>query len=478
MLFISLLKLFLDGIETIVYLSFKLLVFIFMLFFEKECNRLSSKKEVLKDILFFLYKKNIFYVKLFQAFALNMKGIHTDLYNELIKYNDNVPVTNEEIDYETLNSITYKNWNKELINSGMISLVYKVSNIITGEIRILKIKRVGIESKINEGLKLMKLITFIFSYIPYIKNANLNTLIENTSDVLLQQIDFNKEIENMKRVKEIVKYMDYIVIPDVFLDEDVSKNPIVNPIVNPCVIEMTFLDGMNIKQVKQEDYKAFSKNIIKFGIFTTLKGFIHGDLHNGNIIFIKNENDENENENDHCSKPKYQIGVIDFGITVEFETNVIQKLVKIILDSYVQTVNDISLENIENDEDYLVFFNNYLNINNNTSISNFVNNIKKEIFFSKNEEDFINELIVDIYRDVLCIKFLDESKGFSKFKNIIMKLYSIFDLILTKKYLLVNSDFKKIQMCIFMVQSIIYHMCPNNAFEYFDEALFEIFGFS
>ena len=50
---------------------------------------------------------------------------------------------------------------------------------------------------------------------------------------------------------------------------------------------------------------------MKFGfITTTIHGVAHGDLHAGNVLFIKDEQDE---------KYKYKIGVIDFGIVYELD---------------------------------------------------------------------------------------------------------------------------------------------------------------
>ena len=49
----------------------------------------------------------------------------------------------------------------------------------------------------------------------------------------------------------------------------------------------------------------YSKMILKISIIAFMGGIVHGDLHSGNILFIKDYND---------SKYSYKIGVIDFGI--------------------------------------------------------------------------------------------------------------------------------------------------------------------
>ena len=76
---------------------------------------------------------------------------------------------------------------------------------------------------------------------------------------------------------------------------------------------MDYIEGIKINQIEQEDYEGFAKQVMKFGFVTSvIHGVTHGDLHGGNILFIKDENDE---------KHKYKIGVIDFGIIYEIESN-------------------------------------------------------------------------------------------------------------------------------------------------------------
>ena len=90
--------------------------------------------------------------------------------------------------------------------------------------------------------------------------------------------------------------------------------PTANKIITeqyPNVIVMEYINGIKINQINQEDYEQFAKLVIKFGLVTTiLHGVTHGDLHAGNILFIKDNNDK---------KYTYKIGVIDFGIIYNIE---------------------------------------------------------------------------------------------------------------------------------------------------------------
>jgi predicted unusual protein kinase regulating ubiquinone biosynthesis (AarF/ABC1/UbiB family) len=80
----------------------------------------------------------------------------------------------------------------------------------------------------------------------------------------------------------------------------------------PNCIVMEYIKGIKINQIQKEDYEGFAKQIMKFGFVTTIvHGVTHGDLHGGNILFIKDEED---------NKYPYKLGVIDFGIIYELES--------------------------------------------------------------------------------------------------------------------------------------------------------------
>ena len=82
---------------------------------------------------------NILYVKMFQAFALNNCLIDDKTNNKLLKFTDNAPWSQQDLDPDTLikleddYNILFKD-GFEPINSGMISLVFKGYKKKTNEI--------------------------------------------------------------------------------------------------------------------------------------------------------------------------------------------------------------------------------------------------------------------------------------------------------------------------------------------------------
>jgi len=252
---------------------------------------------------------NILYVKIFQAIALNNSLIDDKINNTLLKFTDNAPWTKDDIDVDTL--IAVKEDQKLVlfdgiynpINSGMISLVYKAIRLSDDSNVIIKIKRKNIEKKLKEAIDNLMFFMYVLSFFPLVKKYQLAEVVDKNIDIIKHQINFNEEVANIVKIKTNCKYLKYVKIPDVFKEvTDKFSN----------VILMEQINGVPIHKVKEEDYEEFAKSVLKFGFVTTLlHGVTHGDLHSGNILFIKDENDKKYN---------HKIGVLDFGIIYELDS--------------------------------------------------------------------------------------------------------------------------------------------------------------
>jgi predicted unusual protein kinase regulating ubiquinone biosynthesis (AarF/ABC1/UbiB family) len=248
--------------------------------------------------------KNILYVKIFQALALNNNMINNETNNGLLKFTDNVPWTNNDIDFQTLinlereYNITILN-NYKPINSGMISLVFK--GIYKDRTIIIKMKRVNIENNLDDGIQKLLFCVKLLSFLP-VYNYQISNIIQNNIILIKNQTNFNKEVENMRIMKTNCKNLKYIKIPAV-------QSDVTNKFSN--IIMMEYIKGTALQDVDPCDYNEFSKQIIKFVFVNMLmNGQCHGDLHVGNILFIKDENDP---------KYKYKIGILDFGLIYEID---------------------------------------------------------------------------------------------------------------------------------------------------------------
>ena len=269
----------------------------------------SDKSKFVDRLTQRLASVNILYVKIFQAIALNNSLIDEKINNTLMKFTDNAPWTQDDIDVDTLNALkddqqlVIRDGVYHPINSGMISLVFKATRISDDSNVIIKIKRRKIERKLEYAIENLLFGMYILSFFPLIQKYQLVEVVNKNIDIIKHQVNFHEEVQNLLTIKDNCKYLKYVKIPDVFKEVTYKY---------PNVILMEQIDGVTINQVEKEDYEGFAKQVMKFGFVTTLlHGITHGDLHGGNILFIKDENDQ---------KHKYKIGVLDFGIIYEIDS--------------------------------------------------------------------------------------------------------------------------------------------------------------
>jgi ubiquinone biosynthesis protein len=254
---------------------------------------------------------NILYVKVFQAFALNNSLIDDTMNNKLLKFTDNAPWNYSDINYKDLSDIAEK-YDLHLghgyevpINSGMISLVFKASKKSNlNEKVIIKMKRKNIQEKLDDAIDNLLFSMYILSFIPIVNKYQIANVVSKNIEIIRHQTNFLEEIDNMNIVRGNCKNLKYIKIPTAV--REVTEK-------YPDIILMEYIEGLKINQIKPEDYEGFAKLVVKFGLVTTIiHGVTHGDLHSGNVLFIKDSKD---------MKYPHKIGVIDFGIIYNVNTN-------------------------------------------------------------------------------------------------------------------------------------------------------------
>ena len=273
-----------------------------------------------------LAKINILYVKIFQAFALNNSIIDEKINNMLLKFTDNAPWTNQDIDYDTLfnledqEDIKFIDNLDDPINAGMISLVYRAKRRTDKSSVIVKIKRKNIEQRLSDAIDNLLFVIHILSFFPIFQKYQLSEVVNKNIDIIRHQVNFNEEVQNILKIKNNCKNLKYVIIPNVFKEiTDKYSN----------VILMERINGVPIHKVKEEDYEGFAKQVLKFGFVTSfLHGVTHGDLHSGNILFIKDENE---------TKYKHKIGVLDFGIIFDVESSYKNVMFEIITEIFNNT---------------------------------------------------------------------------------------------------------------------------------------------
>lgn len=253
---------------------------------------------------------NILCVKIFQAIALNNSLIDESTNNKLLQFTDNAPWNYSDVELHNLHEIS-KKYNLQLkfgyevpINSGMISLVFKAfKKDDLNQPVIIKMKRKNIQEKLDDAIDNLLFGIKLLSFIPIFNKYDLSKIVNKNVDIIRSQTNFLEEVDNMTRIKNNCKNLKYVKIP--------SANRAVTEEYPNCIL-MDYIEGIKITQIQKEDYDGFAKQVMKFGFVTSIvHGVTHGDLHGGNILFIKDNNDE---------RYPYKIGVIDFGIVYDLDS--------------------------------------------------------------------------------------------------------------------------------------------------------------
>ena len=393
-----------------------------------------------------LAEKNIMYVKFFQAIAMNNNFIDDNINSELLTFADNVPYCKEDIDYLLLEKLQYRHTlqidKNSPINAGMISLVYKAKKMVflpnesqENPYLIIKIKRKYIAEKLDYAIKRFHCVLYLLSFIPIYNSMNIPFTIKKTLDIMIQQLNFNEEVKNTQEMREKCKHLEYIKIPVVH--EEVTN-------MYPDAIMMEYIDGLHLSKVDKEDYEIFAKQVLKYGFITSFMGGIsHGDMHSGNILFIK--------QPDINGTTKYQIAPIDFGIVTRTSENT--KLIMIEIASEMMTCD--TREMAEKLVKVLLDppdLKNILPIEHYNRLIVIIAIILQETIHSKNAANQIQ--IYEFFKRFN--DFLSEST---------IKKYNI----------KVNEDFIKIQVAVTMANGISMTLCKNDFIPVANAILCEIF---
>jgi len=392
-----------------------------------------------KDYEYFIYhltknlsKINILYIKVFQAIAFNHKVIDENLNKELIKFTDNAPWTDEDIDYTTLSElIRIENIIlDEPKYSGMISLVYTFQR--ENQKFAIKIKRNNIDYKLNKAIKELLFLVKILSYFSFFKEYKLYDIVNKHIDFIQKQIYFEEEVENLIKMRENCKKLKYIKIPIVY--PEITKK-------FSNVIMMEYLDGIKLNNISSEHYEDFAKQVVKFGFVTTYyHGFTHADLHAGNILFIKEDN-------------YYKLGILDLGMMLTIDNDYKFKLFELLYDIFEEDVNIVAK--------------NILCSNVIIQPVEVIENLPKEHY------NYLIEFIVKLLNDTIHNKENTTQyriyEFISKFHEYINK-YSIFSF-----GLYLNDNFIKTQLILIMYHGIFMKLCKENWLEIFNKTINELF---
>lgn len=163
----------------------------------------------------------------------------------------------------------------------------------TGEQVAVKIQRPDIKPIVETDLEILDdLARIMEEKIAWAKNYQIRKIIEEFSNSLRAELDYQNEGRNSERIAQQFTHKTEIFIPKVHWNLSTKK-----------ILTMDFVKGIKVNQIKKLDEEGYNRKLIAERITESMlhqiliEGFFHGDPHPGNIYIL----------------PENHIAYLDFG---------------------------------------------------------------------------------------------------------------------------------------------------------------------
>lgn len=272
-----------------------------------------SPQELAED----LKKMGPTYVKLGQLLSTRPDLLPPHFTEALATLQDDV----EAVDYKIVEEIfreeigvriskAYSSFEEEPLASASIGQVHKAI-MHSGKVVAVKIQRPGIRKRFMEDLDaLMSLSEKAESFSETARNYAVHDVIEELRYILLKELDYTLEAQNLITLKENLKDFEYLFIPAPILDYCSSR-----------VLTMEFVEGgkitkisplkrteINLEPLVDDLVKGYLKQII-------VDGFAHADPHPGNVYLT----------------PENKIALMDLGMVAKFSDEMQETILKLMI---------------------------------------------------------------------------------------------------------------------------------------------------
>ncbi|MBX3183384.1 MAG: AarF/ABC1/UbiB kinase family protein [Polyangiaceae bacterium] len=174
----------------------------------------------------------------------------------------------------------------------------------TGEVVAIKVQRPRAAAQIERDLVILAFGARILDRVPTVRLLSLPGAVERFGEALTGQLDFHKETENNRRFAVNFADVEGIDVPRLFEELCTAK-----------VIVMEFVEG--VKATEPERVGGDRKRLAQLGGECILKmtftdGFVHADLHPGNIILTEDS----------------RVVLIDLGMVTEIPADILRPWVQ------------------------------------------------------------------------------------------------------------------------------------------------------
>ncbi|HLX37514.1 MAG TPA: AarF/UbiB family protein, partial [Candidatus Binataceae bacterium] len=240
------------------------------------------------------------FIKVGQIMSTRPDLLPSEIVGELVQLQENVrpfPVAEvkrivEEDLRRPLNDL-FDDFDKRPLASASVAQVHRARLKGTGEALAIKVRRPSIARWAELDRSIILGIAHALELIPSMRMVSPVESARQFCDAINRQLDFRREAANNRRFRENFAGETYVVFPRVY--ENLSSER---------VLTMEFVEGYRdseLASVGIDPKKVAGLGMRTFCKMTFIDGFIHADLHPGNIRFMR----------DH------RLALFDLGLTAE-----------------------------------------------------------------------------------------------------------------------------------------------------------------
>lgn len=195
------------------------------------------------------------------------------------------------------------------VGTASMAQVYRAVTPLGQEV-VLKIRRPGVEDKIQADLRLLrKLAEIAEAQSPELRRYQPIEIVQEFEASLLRELDFTVEARSADRMRENLRQLDWLVVPRIYWEwtcEDLNVQEFIRGIPAKNV-ELIDRAGLNRKLIARRGAQAVWKMMLEDGLF-------HADPHPGNFLIL----------------PGSRIAMLDFGMVGKLTATRRDQLIRMI----------------------------------------------------------------------------------------------------------------------------------------------------
>lgn len=227
---------------------------------------------------------------------------------EVVGYSEIEKIFKEELGVRI--SKAFAAFDPEPLASASIGQVHKAV-LHSGKTVAVKVQRPGIRKRFIDDLDaLMSISEQVESYSETARNYAVHNVIEELRYVLIKELDYTLEAQNLSTLKTNLKEFEHIFVPAPIFDYCSSR-----------VLTMEFVEGRKITKVSplkriETSFEPLVDDLVKCYLKQIIvDGFAHADPHPGNVYLT----------------PQNKIALMDLGMVAKFSDEMRENILKLMI---------------------------------------------------------------------------------------------------------------------------------------------------